>query len=64
MASMPSKDYKSLDQFVRSVIEKVADGTLPTADGIADIMHPLTAWDNGNEQEFIPWIKQWLKDHP
>lgn len=62
MAQMPKSDYKILDEFIRTVLARVESGESSASDAFADIMHPLTAWDIGNEQEFIPWMRSALQE--
>ncbi len=57
MSRLSNSDYKILDAFMRAVLTRVESGKSGVPDALADIMHPLTAWDNGNEQEFSPWMK-------
>jgi hypothetical protein len=54
-------EYRTLDRFVKTVLQRVADGKCAVSSAHLDLMHPLTAWDNGNETEFEPWMK--LKLH-
>lgn len=60
MARLSKSDYHVLDQFIRAALIRVEAGHLTAADALADIMHPLTAWDNGDQQEFIPFMQLML----
>ena len=62
MAEMSDDDYAALERFIKTIIHNVANRTMAEVDGVAAIMHPLTAWDRGNQQEFIPWVRSWLQD--
>jgi hypothetical protein len=55
-------DYQVLEKFVHSVLTRCQDGTLTITDAQEEIMHPLTAWDEGNEQELIPYMKTKLTE--
>jgi hypothetical protein len=54
-------DYEILERYVRATLERVEMGTSTCSKGVEDLMHPLTARDNGSEQEFIPYMKMMLE---
>jgi len=53
-------DYYTFERFVGTVLSRVRDGKCSASDGRADIMHPFTALDRGNETEFVPWMQMML----
>lgn len=57
MPQLSDEDYYTMDAFVRMVLTRVQNGSCSVSEGLSDIMHPLTAWDKGNRQEFRPWMK-------
>jgi hypothetical protein len=57
MSGLSDDDYYTLDAFVRAVLTRVNNGRCSVSEGCSDIMHPLTAWDKGNWQEFGPWME-------
>lgn len=59
--SMAKSDYNILDAYVRAVLKRHAAGDSNLAEAHGDLMHPLTAWDIGNAQEFIPYMKMQLE---
>ncbi len=62
MPEMSKASYNVLDTYVRAVLKRAGLKGDAFDDALADLMHPLTAWDNGNEQEFIPYMKLMLKE--
>lgn len=58
---MPRRDYDALDKFVRTILERHRDGHETLSQAHEGIMHPLTAWDKDNEQEFVPFMEMKLK---
>jgi hypothetical protein len=54
---MSDADYDTLEKFIQTVLRRVAEGKATILDAEQDVMHPLTAWDHGNAQEFAPWMK-------
>lgn len=66
MPEMPQNDYNVLDEYVRTVLYRCSAGICDPATGHADLMYPLTAWDKGNKQEFIPYmatmLAKWKKE--
>ena len=61
MTEMSDADYETLDRFMRTVLERVASGRSDVSTAMADVMHPLTAWDKGNATEFAPWMRLMLR---
>jgi len=62
MSEQLSKDdYQTLDSFIRTVLERVEAGDSDPDDAHDDIMHALAAWDHGDTQEFVPWMKTMLE---
>jgi hypothetical protein len=57
MSQISDDDYYTLDHFVMAVLMRVQTGACSVSEGRSELMHPLTAWDNGNWQEFGPWMK-------
>jgi len=57
MARMSDADYETLEKFIQTVLRRVVEQKATVLEAEQDIMHPLTAWDQGNDQEFIPWMK-------
>jgi len=62
MAKMSNTDYDTLEKFIQTVVKRLVEGKTTPLSAEADIMHPLTAWDQGNALEFIPWIKLTMKE--
>jgi len=60
--AMSVSDYETLEKFIQTVLRRLAEGKTDALQANEDIMHPLTAWDRGNAQEFIPWIKLRMDD--
>jgi hypothetical protein len=57
MTQLSDNDYYALDHFVMAVLTRVRDGLCSVGEGRADLMHALSAWDQGNPTEFAPWIE-------
>lgn len=57
MGQMSDADYATLEKFIETVLRRVVEGKTTALAAEQDIMHPLTAWDRGNAQEFVPWMK-------
>lgn len=57
MTQLSDDDYYTLEHFVRAVAERVRDGVCSAGEATTDLMHALSAWDNGNWQEFGPWMQ-------
>jgi hypothetical protein len=53
-------DYGTLEDYMQAVLRRFRDQECTFSDASADIMHPLTAWDQGNKQEFVPYMKMML----
>jgi hypothetical protein len=58
---MPRRDYDVLDKFIRTILQRYGDGHETLSQAHEGIMHPLTAWDEGNTQEFVPFMEINLK---
>ena len=54
MPRLSDDDYYSLNQFVEAVLTRVRDGVCSVGEGRSDLMHPLSAWSNGDAQEVSP----------
>ena len=54
-------DYDVLDRYMRAVLKRHGEGKSDLVEAHEDIMHPLTAWDKRNAQEFIPYMKLMLE---
>jgi hypothetical protein len=55
-------DYETLDNFIRAALERAEAGDIDADDAHTDIMHVLTAWDHGNTEEFVSWMKAKLEE--
>jgi len=66
MAQLSNADYNMLESFIQTALNRLIEGKATALSTHEDIMYPLTAWDRGNAQEFIPWIKitmnEWAQD--
>jgi hypothetical protein len=54
MPQISDDDYYHLNQFVEAVLTRVRDGVCSVGEGRSDLMHPLSAWLNGDAQEVSP----------
>lgn len=54
-------EYNLLEKYVKTVLKRHADGLSDEITARNDIMHPLTAWDRGEKQEFAPYIEMKLR---
>jgi len=59
--AMSEENYNILDSFVKTVIKRLSAGECNGTDAVADLMHPLTAWDKDNQSEFVPWMQLYLE---
>lgn len=63
---MPNSDYETLELFVQTVLKRLAEEKTDLISANEDLMYPLTAWDKGVAQEFVPWMKlrmaEWAND--
>ncbi|PZQ12330.1 MAG: hypothetical protein DI565_15980 [Ancylobacter novellus] len=63
---LSDSDYYTLDHFILAVLTRVRDGHCSAGEGRSSIMHALSAWDQGNAQEFAPWMElqmeEWGRD--
>jgi hypothetical protein len=50
-------EYSTLEDYIQAVLRRFRDKECGLSDACADIMHPLTAWDGGEKQEFVPHMK-------
>lgn len=60
LAKMSPEDYEIVEKFVVGILTRLESGEDDLDASKADILHVLTAWDNGNEQEIIPYMKMLL----
>jgi hypothetical protein len=56
-AKLSDDDYGTLEHYIHMVLRRFRDNKCELPEAYADIMHPLTAWDKGNKQEFVPYMK-------
>ena len=54
-------DYKTLEDYILAVLRRFDDEQCTSSDASGEIMHPLTAWDNGDQQEFVPYMKMMME---
>ena len=62
MTRMTDAEYKLLNRFVRTVLQRVTEGRVSVDIALEDIMHPLTARDRQNADGFVPWMKDALRE--
>ncbi len=55
-------DYSTLDYYTQAVLRRLRDEECTLSDACADMMHPLTAWDHGDKQEFVPYMKTMMAE--
>jgi hypothetical protein len=60
MPKMSPEDYEIVEKFVIGILTRLDSGEEDLDAAKADILHVLTAWDNGSEQEIIPYMKMLL----
>jgi hypothetical protein len=58
--AMSGDDYDTLQAYIQTVLRRYRDKECDFSEASLDIMHPLTAWDKGNEQEFVPYMKMMM----
>jgi hypothetical protein len=57
MSQIYTDDYYALYGLIQDTLLRVRDGVCSVDEGQSDLMHPLSAWRNGDSQEVAPRIK-------
>jgi len=60
MGQLSAEDYETVESFVIGILTRLDSGEEDLDSAKADILHVLTAWDNGNQEEILPYMKMLL----
>jgi hypothetical protein len=59
---LSEQSYDVLDRYTKAALHRLARGETDVDGAHGNLMHPLTAWDRGNKQEFVPYMKLQLRE--
>ncbi len=61
-AKLSDYEYGIIDRYMAEVLRRFRDDHKDLTEAHEDIMHPLTAFIEGNAQEFIPYMELCLDE--